>query len=38
MVQAHRRELTISDDVASILVRQVPDHRTRPASAGDEAA
>lgn len=32
MVQAHRRELTISDYVASILNRHVPDHRGGGAS------
>jgi hypothetical protein len=28
MVQAHRRNRTISDYVTAILERQVPDHRT----------
>ena len=31
MFQAHRRELTISDYVASVLNRHVPDHRGRGA-------
>jgi hypothetical protein len=28
MVQAHRRDKTISEYVTTILERQVPDHRT----------
>jgi hypothetical protein len=36
LVQAHRRDRTISEYVAGILDRQVPDHRiARAESAGD---
>ncbi len=38
LVQAHRRDKTISDYVAAILERQVPDHRvSRGVDAGSEA-
>ena len=36
MVQAHRRELTISDYVAWILNRHVPDHRGRGAGEAED--
>jgi hypothetical protein len=39
MVQAHRKKRTISEYVAGILERQVPDYRTAGrADAGDDAA
>ena len=39
MVQAHRKKRTISEYVAGILDRQVPDYRTvGRAEAGDDAA
>ena len=39
IVQAHRRNLTISDYVAGILARQVPDHRVvRAEASGTDAA
>lgn len=39
LVQAHRRDRTISEYVAALLDRHVPDHRVvRPASAEEEAA
>ncbi len=38
LVQAHRRDRTISEYVTGILERQVPDHRTtRAEPAGDQA-
>ncbi len=38
LVQAHRRDRTISEYVAGILERQVPDHRTaRAEPVGDQA-
>lgn len=37
LVQAHRRDKTISEYVAMILERQVPDHRTVRADPTDEA-
>jgi hypothetical protein len=37
IVQAHRRDKTISEYVAMILERQVPDHRTIRADPVDEA-
>jgi hypothetical protein len=38
LVQAHRRDRTISEYVAGILERQVPDHRTaRAEPVGDPA-
>jgi hypothetical protein len=36
MVQAHRRDKTISEYVTMILERQVPDHRTVGPAAGGE--
>ncbi|MBV8078640.1 MAG: hypothetical protein JO284_19690 [Planctomycetaceae bacterium] len=38
LVQAHRRDKTISEYVSMILERQVPDHRTVRADATDEVA
>jgi hypothetical protein len=38
MVQAHRKKKTISDYVAAILERQVPDYRTSRAEPGDSDA
>jgi hypothetical protein len=35
LVAAHRRDRTISEYVAGILERQVPDHRVRVETAGD---
>jgi hypothetical protein len=37
IVQAHRRDKTISEYVSMILERQVPDHRTIRADSTDEA-
>jgi hypothetical protein len=37
LVQAHRRDRTISEYVAAILERQVPDHRTVRAEPAGEA-
>jgi hypothetical protein len=37
LVQAHRRDKTISEYVSMILERQVPDHRTIRADPADEA-
>lgn len=38
LVQAHRRDKTISEYVTAILERQVPDYRTIRAEPGDDAA
>lgn len=38
IVQAHRRDKTISEYVSMILERQVPDHRTIRADSMDEVA
>ncbi|MBV8268095.1 MAG: hypothetical protein JO252_17360, partial [Planctomycetaceae bacterium] len=38
LVQAHRRDKTISEYVSMILERQVPDHRTVRADSTDEVA
>jgi hypothetical protein len=38
MVQAHRKKKTISDYVAAILERQVPDYRTSRTEPGDSDA
>ncbi|MBV8429856.1 MAG: hypothetical protein JO244_01750 [Solirubrobacterales bacterium] len=38
IVQAHRRDKTISEYVSMILERQVPDHRTVRADSTDEVA
>jgi hypothetical protein len=38
LVQAHRRNRTISEYVAAILDRQVPDHRVVRADQGDSGA
>jgi hypothetical protein len=37
LVQAHRRDRTISESVAGILERQVPDHRIAPAEPAGES-
>src|SRR4051794_16588204 len=37
LVQAHRRDKTISEYVSAILERQVPDHRTIRTDSADEA-